>query len=209
MNLTEISGIGETKAKKFIDLGIETVEDLAQFDDPDYFDFTVKQEWLDQAKALVSEVPQEEVQDEVVEEPTEQEATEDVVEPEADENVPEQISFTLLSGGHKGKPVIWKVGDPAMVVGRSGGYVGLGSISVSAIGTIDGVTRFKFIWGQTVSGAELPESEFKIFSEQVKKNEAPSYSGAMTANGGVAGRVMQGVKQAAANVFGGCGGGCG
>ena len=94
-------------------------------------------------------------------EPNDQEAEE--------QREPILVAFPILSGAHKGKAVQWKEGNPALTIGRAGQYVDLAAVLVSNTSEDDGVTKFKFTWGETVGSAELLSEEFSVFSEAVKK----------------------------------------
>ena len=134
------------------------------------------------------------------ENPSEETETPETPAPEDQQAVAERdpvdLSFTILSGAHKGKPVRWKEGNPALTIGRAGQYVDLGSVAVSKTSEDDGVTKFKFTWGETVGSAELLSEEFSVFSEAVKK-KAPIPATAHTGPG-LIGRA----QNWAANTFG-------
>ncbi len=234
MNLTDINGIGKSTATKFNEVGVETIEDLAQFDNPDDFDFTVKQEWIDDAKEITSPAPEptepQESSDTTDvestdnhESPTQPEETaevdEEIMEPDAEiadeavtDETPEQedrdlidIQFKIESGDHKGKNVSWKESNPSVVIGNTGQYIALSAIGVTKIEDEDDITRFKFTWGGTVGSAELPTDVFDIFSAAVKKKASSTVLGTFKQVGSV---VMNTAKSGLKSAFGGCSG-CG
>lgn len=85
---------------------------------------------------------------------------------------PVQIEFRLVSGVHKNRVFTWNTGNPAGMF-KDGLYIDLSVVSVNVAPEsdqdVEGQTRFKFIYGNTLSGAYLETDKFLVLESLLAK----------------------------------------
>lgn len=173
--LTDIKGIGDSKAKELNELGINTIADLAAYEGDE-----VTTELVEKAKALI--------------EAKEKEA--------AKSAAPEVFEFDFLLGQHGGRKFTWRQGDQLYTLG-DGTMPDISGVTLKEVED-DNVKgqKFLFIRNNGKSSAVIHEDIYKRLKIAIAKKKASLGSPATQTTQRVATGAKKTIGQRVAQKFG-------